>query len=108
MDETMIEKGSGNVFADLGLPDPEERLAKAMLSRAIHQEIRRRGLTQSAAAEVMDCAQPDVSKVARGDVSGFSVERLFRFLNALGMDVRIAVRRTKEAAGHGHVLVEVG
>lgn len=106
-EETSVARGSGNVFADLGLPQPDERLAKAMLSRAIQQLIREKGLTQAAAAERIGCAQPDVSRITRGDVSGFSLERLSAFLNALGQDVEIVVRPSRAASGVGHLRVAV-
>lgn len=102
--ETPIERGSGNVFADLGLPDSEERMAKALLSRLIHKDIERRGLTQTAAAELLGCAQPDVSNLVRGNVAGFSLERLTRFLLALGHDVEITVRPAEDTE-RGHILV---
>jgi predicted XRE-type DNA-binding protein len=102
--ETPIERGSGNVFADLGLPDAEERMAKALLSRLIHKDIERHGLTQLAAAELLGCAQPDVSNLVRGNVAGFSLERLTRFLLALGHDVEITVRPA-DTTERGHILV---
>jgi predicted XRE-type DNA-binding protein len=95
--ENPIERGSGNVFADLELPDADERMAKAFLSRLIHEDIEHRGLNQSEAARILGCAQPDVSNVVRGNVSGFSLERLTRFLLALGHDVAITVRPAGDA-----------
>jgi predicted XRE-type DNA-binding protein len=104
-DEIEYTEGSGNVFADLELPNPDERMAKALLSRTIDRTIREKSLTQAAAADLMQCTQPDVSRVVRGDVSGFSMERLFRFLNALGMDVRIEVSPKRDDEPEAHVLV---
>lgn len=104
-DEIEVERGSGNVFADLGLPNPEERQAKALLSRAIDRAIQARGLTQTRAAELLGCAQPDVSNIVRGNVSGFTIERLARFLAELGYDVEIRVNPTKEEGQRGHLLV---
>lgn len=102
MSETIpVERGSGNVFADLGLPDAEERMAKAVISRLIHKDIERRGLSQTAAADLLGCSQPDVSNIVRGNVVGFSLERLTRFLLALGHDVEITVRPAgADDAGH--------
>lgn len=86
-----VRAGSGNVFADLGLPDAEERFAKAVISQAIGREIEARGLTQAEAAKLLGTTQPKVSDVVRGRLAGFSMDRLFRFLTALGMDVRVEV-----------------
>jgi predicted XRE-type DNA-binding protein len=98
-----IEESSGNIWADVGAPDAEERMAKALLSRWIDKQIVSRGLTQIEAAELMGLTQPEVSKVVRGRVSGFSLERLTRMINALGHDVRISV--TPKAAERAHLLV---
>jgi predicted XRE-type DNA-binding protein len=99
------EVGSGNVFADLGLPHPEERLAKALLSIAIERAMDERDLTVLAAAKLMQCTEADVSGVIRGDWDDFSMDRLFRFLNALGMDVCIQVTPKSAEAPEAHVLV---
>jgi predicted XRE-type DNA-binding protein len=87
-----IIKGSGNVFADLRVTNPEETLAKAELVRRISEIIDQRGLKQSEAAEVLGIDQAKVSALVRGRLSGFSTDRLFRFLNALGRDIEIVVR----------------
>jgi predicted XRE-type DNA-binding protein len=83
---------SGNVFADLGLPDAEELLAKADLAIQISRAIEQCKLTQAEAAEMLGIDQPKISALMRGRLSGFSMERLYRFLNALGRDVEIVVR----------------
>jgi predicted XRE-type DNA-binding protein len=98
--EIRVEKSSGNVFADLGLPNAEERLAKADLAIAIAREIETRGLTQAAAAALLGVAQPDISNLMRGRLSGYSIERLTRLLNDLGRDVEIRVRRAGRRRGH--------
>jgi len=85
-------RGSGNIFADLGLPNPEERLLKARIALIIGEKIAQQGLSQSAAAARMGIAQPDVSKLLSGRLSGFSLERLISFVRALGQDVEIKVR----------------
>jgi predicted XRE-type DNA-binding protein len=85
------EVGSGNVFADLGLPDAEELKAKALLVIEIVQIIEARCLKQAEAAEIMGIDQPKVSQLMRGKLDGFSMERLYRFLNALGRDIEIVV-----------------
>ena len=86
------EVSSGNVFADLGLRNPEVLLIKADLMFEISQAIEAQGLTQTAAAELLGIDQPKISALVRGRLSGFSLERLFRYLNALGKDIEIAVR----------------
>ena len=85
------EVSSGNVFADLGLPDSDELLAKAALARQISSIASHRHLTQSQAAAILRTTQPKVSDVFAGKLAGFSMERLMRFLNALDRDVRIVV-----------------
>lgn len=98
-----IVASSGNVFADLGLPNADELLAKAELVRTIRRLIEERGLTQAQAAEMLGVTQPDVSNLHRGRLSGFSMERLYRFLKALGQDVRIMIRPTPKSRTQGTV-----
>jgi predicted XRE-type DNA-binding protein len=102
---TKFTKSSGNVFADLGLPDAEELRAKADLAYQIGQIIDERDLTQDEAADLLGIDQPKVSALRRGRLSGFSMERLYRFLNALGKDVEIVVRPSSQAQGHATVRV---
>ncbi len=83
----------GNVFADLGFPNAGEMLAKAELAQKISAIIARRGLTQAEAAGVLGVDQPKVSALRRGRISGFSLERLVRFLIMLGLDVEIVVKK---------------
>jgi len=87
-----VYAGSGNVFADLGLPDAEEALTKARLAQQISEIIDRDGLSQSEAAELMGLDQPKVSALVRGRLSGFSTDRLLRCLTLLGQDIEIVVR----------------
>ena len=91
------ERSTGNVFADLGLPDAGEHLIKAGLVVRIDLIIRERKLTQSAAAELMGIDQPKVSTMLAGQFRGYSVERLMRFLVSLGHDVEIVVKPKKRA-----------
>lgn len=98
-DTTEYTVGSGNVFADLGHPDPEEALLKAQLAREISEAIRERKLTQERAAEVLGLDQPKVSAIMRGRLSGFSVHRLLRCLTALERDVTITVGPKKQERG---------
>jgi predicted XRE-type DNA-binding protein len=91
-DEQTVTPSSGNVFADLRLPDVDELLAKADLAHTIQQLIQARGLSQQAAARRLGVTQPDLSNLYRGRLDGFSIERLCRLLTALGLDVRIVVQ----------------
>ena len=84
--------GSSNVFADIGLPNPAEHLIKAQLVLKIDTLMKARKLRQIDAAKLFGVRQPDVSKMLHGDFRPFSVERLMRFLVALGQDVEIVVR----------------
>lgn len=99
------EESSGNVFADLGLANPEESLAKAEVARQIGKLIKKRRLSQTKAAAMLGIDQPKVSALLRGYLTGFSLERLFRFLNALGQDVHIDITQAK--SNHGYTLVNV-
>ncbi|PSB53613.1 transcriptional regulator [filamentous cyanobacterium Phorm 6] len=90
--EIDIQVSSGNVFADLGMPNSDEMLMKAELVRQINQIITQRKLNQLQSAEILGIDQPKVSALRRGKLTGFSTERLFRFLNALGCDVQIVVK----------------
>jgi predicted XRE-type DNA-binding protein len=89
------ERSTGNVFADLGLADAGEHLIKAGLVVRIDRTIRQRKLTQAAAAELMGIDQPKISAMLGGRFRGYSVERLMRFLVALGHDVEIVVKPKK-------------
>ena len=92
-----IEPSSGNVFADLGLKNPEELLAKAQIVQRISDVIAERKLTQLRAAKLLGIDQPKISALLRGKLDGFSIDRLFRFLNALGRDVEITIRPAQRA-----------
>ena len=83
---------SGNVFADLKLPHANDLLAKAELAAKIIAEIQRRRLTQNQAAALLGIDQPKVSALKQGKLSGFSIERLLRFLLLLGQDIEISVK----------------
>jgi predicted XRE-type DNA-binding protein len=96
-------KSSGNVFADLGLPHPEQELVKARLTLQIYRLIKGRGLTQAAAGKILGIRQPHVSALLRNRSGTFSVERLLDFLTALGQDVQIRVKPARRQ--HGEVVV---
>jgi predicted XRE-type DNA-binding protein len=100
-----FEEGSGNVFADLDLPHPEEELLKARLTLQIYRLIKGRGLTQVQAGEILGIRQPHVSALMRNRSGTFSVERLLQFLIALGQDVQITVRPTRKEHGELSVVV---
>ena len=107
--EIAVTASSGNVFADIGLPEPEEELAKAQLASCIRQVIRRRRLTQVAAASRMGIDQPKVSALLNGRVSNFSSARLMRLLTALGQDVEIVLKAKLRSGGRGHLrVIEAG
>ena len=101
MANSKITRSSGNVFADLGLPQSGDLLAKADLAVKIIQEIQTRKLTQMEAAKILQVDQPKISALKQGRLAGFSIERLLRFLLLLGRDIDITVReksRSKTAA----------
>ena len=98
-DDTAVERGSGNVFADLGFPDADAHLVKADLVSRIDDIVRGRGLTQTEAGRLMGLSQPDVSRLLRGDFREYSLDRLFRLLNALGRDIDIVIREPRSADG---------
>jgi predicted XRE-type DNA-binding protein len=103
--ELAVKASSGNVFADLGLPEPEEELAKAQLASCIREIIKRRRLTQEAAASRMGVDQPKVSAILNGRLANFSGDRLMRLLTALGQDVEIRVKATPRGRAHGQIRV---
>ena len=90
-----VERGSGNVFADLGRPDADTQLLKAELVTRIDKIVRQRGLKQVEAAELLGLSQPDISRLLRGSFREYSVERLMRLLTALGRDVEIVIREPR-------------
>jgi predicted XRE-type DNA-binding protein len=95
----------GNVFADMGLGEPEEELTKAQLASHIRQVIKRRRLTQVAAASLMGIDQPKVSALLNGRLANFSSERLMRLLTALGQDVEITVKAKPRNRAYGRIRV---
>jgi predicted XRE-type DNA-binding protein len=93
--DVKVERGSDNVFTDLGQPDPDAHLLKAELVTRIDEIIRRRGLKQVEAAKLLGLSQPDVSRLLRGSFREYSIERLLRLLTALGRDVQIVIRQSQ-------------
>lgn len=103
--EIEIIASSGNVYADTGHPNPEESMAKAELAILIADTIKRKKLTQKKAAELIGIDQPKVSAIIRGQLSGFTIDRLFRFLVALGMDIIIEAKPHTSRTTPAHILV---
>jgi predicted XRE-type DNA-binding protein len=100
-----IERSSGNVFADLGLPDAEELQTKARLAVEIVLAIEARSLSQVAAAKILGVSQPKISALKAFKLEGFSVERLMTFLTLLGRDVEIRITARPRTASQGHIRV---
>ena len=101
-----VFQGSDNVFADIGLPNAREHMIKAKLVFKIDAIMKNRRLRQTEAARLLGIKQPDVSKMLRGEFRQFSVERLLKFLVALGQDVEITIkphRATRHAPAALHV-----
>ena len=102
-ERTEIHEGSGNVFADIGLPDAEELLLKSRLVIELRRLIAARDLTQSAAAERLGITQPELSHLLRGRLRGISVERLLRMLTAFEQDIDIVLRPHDKAGEPGRI-----
>jgi len=102
------EVGSGNIFADLGLPNAEEHQLKAALVVQLKRLIKERRLTQVAAAKLIGIKQPDLSNILRGHYRGYSMERLMRMLTAFDQDVEITVRPRRKAGEGGRIRLTAG
>ena len=96
-EQSTVTRSSGNVFADIGRAEPEVALAKADLALALAAVIADRGWTQAEAASALGIDQPKVSALLRGQLAGFSFERLMRFLNRLDFDVTLAITESRSA-----------
>ena len=94
-----VTEGSGNVFADLGLPNAEQELLKAQLTLQIYTILKDSGMTQVEIAKILGVQQPQVSLLMRNRAGNFSVGRLMEFLTALRQDVEITVRPTRKEHG---------
>lgn len=103
--ETRVKEGRGNVFADLGLPNPEQEMLKARLTLQIYKIVKARGLTQAQAGDILGIKQPHVSALMRNRAGNFSVGRLMEFLTSLGQDVEITVRPARKTRGDMEVVV---
>lgn len=92
-DEPTFERGSGNVFADLGLENADELLVNADLAIAIKKQLRARGWTRNKAARRTGLTRSDLSRLGKMETDGFSQERMLNILRRLGMDVEIRINR---------------
>jgi predicted XRE-type DNA-binding protein len=100
-----VERGSGNVYADLAFPDSEDMLVKAQLVTKVAEIIRQRRLTQKQAAKLLRLTQPKISRLLRGQFRGISERRLLRCLTQLGRDVQIVVKPTPQQRAQGRLTV---
>jgi predicted XRE-type DNA-binding protein len=102
-----VDVGSGNVFVDLGLPDPEERQLRVQLAIRLNDLLKAEGLTQTAAAKRLGIAQPHISELKNYKLSRFSSERLLHCITLLNRDVEIFIRprASAEAVGAGSMMV---
>ena len=106
-EKIQVIESSGNVFADLDVSEPEQALAKAELARQIAVIIRARHISQRQAADLLGVDQPKISSLINGRLTGFSADRLLRFLNMLGQDVEIRIR-PKETGKPGIQVINEG
>ena len=106
-DDTTVHDSSGNVFADLGIEDADEYMAKSELAAEILRIVQRRRLTQAATAKLLGIRQPKVSELLRGRLDGFSTDRLLRFIIRLGYDVQIKLSKAR-AHTQGHIKITAG
>jgi len=103
--EIPVHPSSGNVFKDLGVQESTQVLVKAELAARIAEAIEEHGLTQAQAANLLEIDEPSVSDLMRGHLRGFSSDRLFRFLNALGKDVEIIIRPRRRSSSRPRIRV---
>jgi predicted XRE-type DNA-binding protein len=103
MRKAKIEKGTGNIFADLGRPDAETHFLKAQIASEIYRLTNERKLTQAEAGKLMGISQPEVSRMFKGNFHEYSVERLIGFLTAFDRDVEIVSRPHKKSGKSGRV-----
>ncbi|HEY8856278.1 MAG TPA: helix-turn-helix transcriptional regulator [Rugosibacter sp.] len=107
IDDVEVRRSSGNIYADLGLPNAEKLKIKTGLVIEIRKAMRRVGLTQQQAAKRMGITQPKVSDMMRGNFSNLSERKLMECLNRLGYDIEIKVKPTATAETVGHLMLEV-
>ncbi len=105
--DNIVHDSSGNVFADLGIENADEYMAKSQLAAEILRIVQRRRLTQAEAAKLLGIRQPKISELLRGRLDGFSTDRLLRFIIRLGYDVQIKLSKAR-ARTQGHIEVTAG
>jgi predicted XRE-type DNA-binding protein len=105
-DQTII-RGTGNVFADLGVRDAAEHQLKASVVMLIQQVMKQHGISQVVAAERMGISQPDLSKLLRGSFRGFSLDRLLNCAVAIGVDFDIKAKPPADASHQGRLRLRV-
>ena len=106
-EDLTVEASSGNVFADLAMPNAEERFAKAMLARSITHILRQRGWTQAQGARAVGMAASDISDIVRGKLARFSLDRLESLILDLDMDIHIRISPKRGARQRGQVSVQL-
>ena len=99
MPDTNVERSSGNVFADLDFSEPDLHMLKAELVVRIDDILCKRGITRTETAQLLGLTRLEVSRILRGDFRAYSLERLLRFVTALGRDVDIVIRPSRSAGG---------
>ena len=105
VEDTLITSSSGNVFADLGLEDADELLAKAELAFTLKQTIKQRGITQKRAAEMMGESEANVSRIVNMKLDAFSIERLQKHLIALGKVLELTIRDADDIEKPGRMVI---
>src|SRR5262245_24298073 len=98
-----VDVGSGNIFADLGLPDAETHFLKAQIVSEIYRLANERKLSQAQAGRLMGVSQPEVSRMFKGNFREYSIERLMNCLTAFDRDVEIVARPHKKAGRRGNI-----
>jgi predicted XRE-type DNA-binding protein len=92
-----VEQSSGNVFADIGIANPEQALAKAEIARQVNRIIKERRLSQSQAADILGIDQPRVSALSTGRLSVFSLDKMMQFASLLGNEVAISIKPSEHS-----------
>lgn len=107
MTKSQFQRSSGNIYKDLGFPNAEKMQAKAMLASSILSVIEKKKWTQDEASKILGIPQPKISLLSRGQLSGFSMEKLITLLNKLNQDVEIIIKERPFSEKHtGHISVQ--
>lgn len=106
--DTKVTPSSGNVFADLGLANPEEHLAKSTIAIVIGELIRERGLSQTEAGKILGLSQPNISNLVRGRLDKFTIDRLMRYMRKLDYDVTISFKPKPRNRGEATIQIKGG